>query len=35
MAKTTRDAEREKKLLALADAWDEESRRLEEARSAG
>jgi hypothetical protein len=35
MAKTTREAEREKKLLALADAWDEESRRLEEARRAG
>jgi hypothetical protein len=34
IAKTTREAEREKKLLALADAWDEESRRLEEARRA-
>jgi hypothetical protein len=33
IAKTTREAEREKKLLA--DAWDEKSRRLEEARRAG
>jgi hypothetical protein len=35
MAKTTKEVEREKKLLALADAWDEEARRLEEPRSAG
>jgi hypothetical protein len=30
MAETAREAERERKLLVLADRWDEDARRLEE-----
>jgi hypothetical protein len=30
MAKTAKEVERERKLVALADKWDEEARQLEE-----